>query len=200
MNWREEDHPRDAGGLFTEKENGAKSFSEVQQDYERAVNRAVEKYYRQNASYEEILAKENKENSDSQDDLNEWLGEEFKGYKGQEAVEKLLQERHGHVKGAFHRDDIGDIDLVWGNDSAGLQHIETQRLKETNGEEHAKDIFANLSESVANGVYDQKNERGNFVFIYKKGGLTYRVIIAPEYHKHKITYILTAYRKGKKKK
>ena len=47
-------------------------------------------------------------------ELTTLLGEEFKGYKGQEAVNKLLQEKRGHVKGAFHREDMGDIDLLWG--------------------------------------------------------------------------------------
>ena len=33
------------------------------------------------------------------------------------------------MPGAFHRDDIGDIDLVWGNKHYGLKHIEKQRNK-----------------------------------------------------------------------
>ena len=60
-------------------------------------------------------------------DVDKLYGEEFKGYKGQAAIDKLLKEQRGHVKGAFHRDDIGDIDLVWGSDTAGLQHIIKQR-------------------------------------------------------------------------
>ncbi len=33
------------------------------------------------------------------------------------------------MPGAFHRDDIGDIDLVWGNKHYGLKRIEKQRNK-----------------------------------------------------------------------
>jgi hypothetical protein len=57
------------------------------------------------------------------------MGEEFKGVRGDAAIEKLLAEKHGHVKEAFYRDDIGGIDIFWGNDSAGLQHIINERNK-----------------------------------------------------------------------
>lgn len=59
--------------------------------------------------------------------LKKLLGKEFTGVKGQKAVEKLLQEKQGHVKGAFTRQDIGDIDLVWGNEKQGLCHAEIKK-------------------------------------------------------------------------
>lgn len=34
--------------------------------------------------------------------------------KGQEAIQKLMAEKQGQVAGAFHRKELGDIDLVWG--------------------------------------------------------------------------------------
>jgi hypothetical protein len=54
---------------------------------------------------------------------NEFFGEEFKGIKGKDAINKLLKEKRGHVPDAFIREDIGGITLVWGNNKAGLQHI-----------------------------------------------------------------------------
>ena len=59
-----------------------------------------------------------------------FYGEEFKGVKGKAAVDRLMKEKRGHVKGAFTRKDIGDIDLVWGNEGMGLAHI-IKRRKET---------------------------------------------------------------------
>lgn len=58
-------------------------------------------------------------------------GEAFPQFKGKpkQAIEHLLKVRRGYVPGAFHRDDIGDIDLVWGNKHYGLKHIEKQRNK-----------------------------------------------------------------------
>lgn len=58
-------------------------------------------------------------------------GEAFTQFKGKpkQAIEHLLKVHRGYVPGAFHRDDIGDIDLVWGNKHYGLKHIEKQRHK-----------------------------------------------------------------------
>ena len=133
----------------------------------------------------------------SQEELDKFLGEEFKGYKGQAAIDKLLQEKRGHVKAAFHRDDIGVIDLVWGNDKAGIGHAIEQRMREKNGEAHAKDMLENLSEAVTRSVFDKQNKYGNFEFIYKKNRAEYFVIIAPEYNRNKITYVITSFRRGK---
>ncbi|WP_104753565.1 putative barnase/colicin E5 family endoribonuclease [Helicobacter salomonis] len=48
---------------------------------------------------------------------NPVFGEHFAEFelKGSQAVAKLLQERRGQVAGAFYREDLGYIDLVWGN-------------------------------------------------------------------------------------
>lgn len=130
-------------------------------------------------------------NADSHEELDMFLGEEFKGVKGQAAVEKLLKEKRGHVKGAFHRDDIGDIDLVWGNDYVGLQHIIKQREKQGI---NATEFLEELSDVVNNGDFYQKSERGNFEFLHK-GKMA---VIAPEYRRNKITFVLTAYKTRKK--
>ena len=54
-------------------------------------------------------------------------------HDGQGAMKKLLTERNGQVAGAFHRADLGDIDLIWGEvkknakggwDGYGLAKIE----------------------------------------------------------------------------
>ncbi len=58
-------------------------------------------------------------------------GEAFTQFKGKpkQAIEHLIKVRRGYVPGAFHRSDIGDIDLVWGNRNYGLRHIELRRNK-----------------------------------------------------------------------
>ncbi|PUD82635.1 hypothetical protein C2R53_00820, partial [Helicobacter pylori] len=47
--------------------------------------------------------------------------------KPKEALEKLLQEKNGQVAGAAYREDLGGIDLVWGNKNYGLEHILKRR-------------------------------------------------------------------------
>lgn len=127
-----------------------------------------------------------------QEELDALLGEEFKGVKGQAAVDKLLKEKRGHVKGAFHRDDIGDIDLFWGNDDVGLRHIISRR--EEQGIDGI-DFIQDLSNVVEKGDFEKKNKLGNFEFRYGRKV----VVIAPEYHGNKITYVLTSYKTRAKK-
>ncbi len=124
------------------------------------------------------------------------FGKEFKGYKGQEAINKLLKEKQGHIKGAFHREDMGDIDLVWGNEFCGLKHIIKRREEEKTG--HAEKVLSKLSETITNATFRKRNKYGNFEFVYKKDNIQYFVIIAPEYHNKKMTYVLTAFNRYKK--
>jgi len=46
--------------------------------------------------------------------------------KGKAAIEKALATR-GDVYGAMARSDVGTIDIVWGDDKHGIQHIITRR-------------------------------------------------------------------------
>ncbi len=136
-------------------------------------------------------AKEYDKVENTTSDLDKLLGEEFKGVKGQDAVNKLLEEKRGYVKGAFHREDIGDIDLIWGSDSVGLKHI-IQRREEQGI--NVEKFLSNLAEVVEKGEFRKKNDRGNFEFWYN-GKMA---IIAPEYHGNKLTFLLTAYKRSEK--
>lgn len=120
------------------------------------------------------------------------LGEEFKGVKGQDAVNKLLREKQGHVKGAFHRADIGDIDLIWGDDTCGLQHILKRREEQgINAREFVKD----LAEVVEKGSYRKQNKRGNYELLYN-GKMA---IVSPELQGNKMTFLVTSFKTTIKK-
>ena len=175
----EKKHPRDDDGKFTYADGSGGTNEGTEKERERLAEMGI------------IEAADDR-------GLDELLGKEFTGVKGQAAVEKLLQEKQGHVKGAFHRGDIGDIDLLWGNDRLGLQHIILQREKEK--EEHAQEILSHLSSAIESGKFTKRNDRGNFEFVYKENNLQYKVVIAPEYQKNKITYVLTAFRRGRTNK
>ena len=75
---------------------------------------------------EDCLKMEEKSNRNSKS-FESLMGKEYVGVKGQAAIDKLLEEKQGHVKGAFYRDDIGEIDLFWGDETAGLMHIISRR-------------------------------------------------------------------------
>uniref|UniRef100_UPI0013CE0A7A putative barnase/colicin E5 family endoribonuclease n=1 Tax=Helicobacter felis TaxID=214 RepID=UPI0013CE0A7A len=67
---------------------------------------------------------------------------EFEG-KGAQAVAKLLKEQRGQVAGAFYREDLGYIDLVWGDSKKGLAHILERRTQQY-GEQQALEFIHNL--------------------------------------------------------
>lgn len=183
MVFDESKHPRDKNGQFTDKSYSDMSSAELKEKLahpQEDIALGVEK--------ERQIA----EDRESAEDISSLLGREYKGYKGQAAVNKLIKEQQGHVKGAFYRDDIGDIDLLWGNDYLGLQHILLQREKQgIDGTEFVKD----LAEVVEKGVFRRKSERGNFEFLHGRK----MVIIAPEFHKNKLVFVLTAYKTTIKK-
>ncbi|WP_459177972.1 putative barnase/colicin E5 family endoribonuclease, partial [Helicobacter bizzozeronii] len=76
---------------------------------------------------------------------NPAFGEHFKEFegKGAQAVAKLLQEKRGQVAGAFYREDLGYIDLVWGDSKKGLAHILERRTQQY-GEQQALEFIHNL--------------------------------------------------------
>lgn len=134
----------------------------------------------------------NAEETSEPRDVSALLGEEYKDVKGQDAVNKLLRERQGHVKGAFHREDIGDIDLIWGDDTCGLQHILKRREEQgINAREFVKD----LAEVVEKGSYRKQNKKGNYELLYN-GKMA---IVSPELQGNKMTFLVTAFKTTIKK-
>ena len=117
--------------------------------------------------------------------VSEFLGKEFTGVKGQEAVDLLMKEKQGHVKGAFTRKDIGDIDLVWGNEGMGLAHI-IKRRKEM-GQNLGK-LLNSLSDIIEKGRLKDTSS-GRFMIEYKGK----KAVIEPRLYNEKVNFVLTAY-------
>ncbi|HEF3562009.1 TPA: hypothetical protein R9129_000297 [Campylobacter upsaliensis] len=92
--------------------------------------------------------------------LKEDFGENFAGYKGKEAIEKLLEEQRGQVRGAFYKEGLGEIDLVWGDENFGLRHI----LNKHGG--GFKNLARELSEAVENGKI-VKDDKGRLRLEYE---------------------------------
>ncbi|MFA7948258.1 DUF3519 domain-containing protein, partial [Helicobacter pylori] len=84
---------------------------------------------------------------------------EFKG-DGLGAINKLLETKKGFVAGAFHKEGLGDIDLVWGNKDYGLEHILKKREKQytrlgLNAEqikERTDELLKSIPEVIEKGV------------------------------------------------
>jgi hypothetical protein len=131
-------------------------------------------------------------------DISNLLGIEYHGYKGQQAVDKLYQEKQGHIKAAFHREDIGDIDILWGNDNIGLQHIIKQRTEQGID---ATAFLSTLADTVENGEFrrvmriDKETELPytNYEIIKNRQV----AVVQPEFKGNKFSFIVTAYKTRK---
>jgi len=114
-------------------------------------------------------------------------------HKGIEALEKVLQEKKGQVVGAFTRADIGDIDVVWGNEKIGLQKIITKHLNDFEpfgaGEQG---VIHGIGEIVDKGTLKENN--GVNTITYEKDGRSFRVGLTKGWNgKGENQWIITAY-------
>ncbi|KAA6493592.1 putative barnase/colicin E5 family endoribonuclease [Helicobacter pylori] len=98
---------------------------------------------------------------------SEW-GSNYSEFKndGLGAINKLLETKKGFVAGAFHKEGLGDIDLVWGtpktkdSNGYGLAHILERRisnemkkgLNETEAKEYALNIVKSIPEVLEKGT------------------------------------------------
>ncbi|MGL2644621.1 DUF3519 domain-containing protein, partial [Helicobacter pylori] len=100
---------------------------------------------------------------------SEW-GPNYSEFKndGLGAINKLLETKKGFVAGAFYKEGLGDIDLVWGtpktkdSNGYGLAHILEKREKQykrlglTNeqAKERTKELLKQIPEVIEKGIKD----------------------------------------------
>ncbi|EOZ2015808.1 PBECR2 nuclease fold domain-containing protein, partial [Campylobacter jejuni] len=113
------------------------------------------------------------------------FGENYAEYyhDGKGALQKLLIEKQGQVAGAFHRKDLGDIDLVWGDGNFGLSHIVNRReedfIKQGLNKIEAKNKALNFIKEIENIINNGNVKKGNNrAFIDVKNS---RVMVALDY-------------------
>ena len=128
-------------------------------------------------------------------------------HDGANAIRKLLAERQGQVAGAFEREELGDIDLVWGKFEVvkgeikgyGLSKIEAKHLNDFanfKGDTPQEKLVNGLNEIIENGKIVSDN--GINTIIYKKGNNNFRVGLSKGfYNKGDNNWIITAYKVDK---
>ena len=113
---------------------------------------------------------------------------EFSG-KPQEAIEKLLTEQGGHVPAAIHKEDVGDIDFVWGQtgkDGYGLAHIVERRNGQgIDGEEFVRQIPRLIAEGEV-----LRGKAGDRLYISDNKETA---VVRLDYDGDKATWLVTAY-------
>ncbi|EOW0154391.1 DEAD/DEAH box helicase family protein [Campylobacter upsaliensis] len=150
----------------------------------KQTKEAIEENKKQTAKlFDEVIRQENKPSVKPLDEF----GVNFEGFKGKEAIEKLLEEQRGQVKGAFYKEGLGEIDLVWGDENFGLRHILNKH-----GDEF-EDIAAELSEAMEKGVLKKQNEvRSRIEF------KDFAIGLSGEFKGEKRAFIITAFKRNGK--
>ena len=82
---------------------------------------------------------------------------QFKG-KVKEAFDFLMKHKGGDLLGVFHRKDVGDIDLVWGNHGGGLAHIIRRHIIEQNDFKNVDEIQKVIEDVIRNGLIVRENK------------------------------------------
>ncbi len=104
--------------------------------------------------------------------------------KAKEAAAFLRRMQGGYLRGVFHRDDIGDIDLAWGDEKGGLKHIIQKHIVEHDDFDSVEEAMQVIDDVVKNGEVTSQN---NSAKIEKDG---YRVALAKDENG---SWIITAY-------
>lgn len=106
---------------------------------------------------------------------------------GQKAIEKLVNDNTGNISKAFSRKDIGNIDLIWGDDNKGLKHIIDRRKSQNI---NIDEFLPKLTDVIENGELIRVNDKGRYE-IFKDGIM---VIIDPN---DGTPFLLTAFKRRK---
>ena len=116
------------------------------------------------------------------------FGNIYNWVKGQfqSAASFLNNLKSGYLRGVFYRDGIGNIDMVWGNEKAGLQHIINKHIEEADDFNSVEEAMQVINETINNGTISQQ---GTNISLDYKG---YRVSIAQS---NDGNWVLTAFDK-----
>ncbi|ENF1746508.1 Eco57I restriction-modification methylase domain-containing protein [Campylobacter upsaliensis] len=153
---------------------------------------SFEKLVKEKELFDEVIRQENKPSVKPLDEF----GINFEGFKGKEAVDKLLSEKRGQVKGAFYKEGLGEIDLVWGDSKKGLSHILERRkedfikqgLDENEALERALEFVKKIPQIIEQG---EVKVGVNRAFVDTKDD---RALIALDYKGKDKKWVITAYK------
>lgn len=95
---------------------------------------------------------------------------QFKG-KVKEAFNFLMHHKSGDLLGVFHRDDVGDIDLVWGDrkTNQGLDHIIDKHIEQHHDFTSVEDAMNKIDDIINHGTINEKKSKWDKVVIEKDG-------------------------------
>ena len=91
---------------------------------------------------------------------NSFFGKVYNQFKGKakEAVNFLMRHKSGKLLGVFHRNDIGEISLVWGDEKGGLAHIISKHVVEQNDFNNIDEVINTMQQVINNGTITRENK------------------------------------------
>ncbi|EKD4917373.1 hypothetical protein OR154_001399 [Campylobacter coli] len=111
-------------------------------------------------------------------------------HDGKGALQKLFIEKQGQVAGAFHRKDLGDIDLVWGEVIDKIKH-------KGYGLAHIIDKHPELDLKLVSDIIDKGKLNNQNNIRYRIEYKNYIIGLSSEYKGNKRTFIITAFERYK---
>ena len=126
------------------------------------------------------------------------FGSVYNQFKGKvlQAVKFLVNHESGDLLGVFHRNDIGDIDMVWGDEGGGLCHILNKHINDKDFPT-VKDLVSRIEDIINKGEVDERHSNADKLVLVKDG---YLVTIRRNVREKGIkiadkNWVLTAYNK-----
>ena len=156
--------------------DGYAKAAEAQADAEKEVKKAEEKT---NAEAE----KEQKQDEEIKPIGRGSFGDIYDAFKGKakEAFDFLLKKKSGYLVGVFHRDEIGDIDLAYGEapnpyKGKGLAHIIKKHVETLKDFDSVEDAINTISDVIETGEV----KTGTIANTYDIEKGDYRVVVAAD--------------------
>ncbi len=152
-----------------EKEEEARVEAERKAEEERIAKQKAEeeRIAKQKAEEKTAEAESDKEEAEKRMDDEEpkplgsgVFGNIYNQFKGKvkEAFDFLMKHKGGDLLGVFHRKDVGDIDLVWGDHGGGLAHIIRRHIIEQNDFKNVDEIQKVIEDVIRNGLIVRENK------------------------------------------
>lgn len=93
--------------------------------------------------------------------------------KGLQAIEFLLEKKNGFVPAAFHRQEIGDIDIVYGKTGYGIEDKGGYGLAHIS-KRHPDIIWSKIVDTIDNGKFEPER-KGKRLIVSQDGKIILRI-------------------------
>ena len=154
---------------------------------------------RRKTGFDEVMYSDGKKKANEPKPIGRsTFGSVYNQFKGKvlQAVNFLVNHESGDLLGVFHRNDIGDIDMVWGDEGGGLCHILNKHINDKDFPS-VKDLVSRIEDIINKGKVDKRHSNADKLVLVKDG---YLVTIRRNVRERGIkiadkNWVLTAYNK-----